>query len=917
MDSNIKKQVDQVNAAVSEMAKKIRETLSETEKAMYDAEIRVRAVRNAAKNSGKRANEVNSHVNNFLKKQGYDAENMLVAFTSKSPLINLGIKYMFERFRMAKEAAKKENDFGIAEFRVYLHKRRERLQKQMEGSLRPQRRSSRRGSGEDYEETEGGGRRRRKSTREPKEPKSRKRAQQENEPEETTGPIPKVNIVDAEYEDIGDQTYAAADYEANPPNPPDITPPRLLNSQEKREHEEARERARTSHPYSSREIKGAAERKPNDPIITPPPPIVTPPPSDDFVAQQNAPKLLGSGKIRKRNAKGHFAKGFEEGNYVQRQPGVVPGFSGIAPQEKLEREVGDLKIVAVKINETLEKNHKDDKTKTDDQLDEDEENRIIARREHAELINSIKLLGPGKKETGLMKPGTDTKQGSLTDTITKTVGEFTELNLGLKALRGGAGLIKRLLGIGTGVEAAAGGVEAAGAAAGGVEAALGGAAATTAGVVGLSATGVGAGALIGITGAKLIEKVATKGASEAREQKNGVSAENWTDKMAEFLRDMKVPVEKPWWMPYGIWVRKVNEKFGKFTDDKKHNGLFKDWLLQHYPDIAKKTFSYPEEEKEKEQEHVDIKKPEQIINSSPKIADKTPAIKAPTGTIIAPKSTVPLVMQGFNGVNPASEVMKREKPIETKPENTPSLLTKNGGKNNMKMSSEGINRLKKYEGLPKWALKPFPDPPGSGKFSIGYGHQIQPGEKFTEITPEQATQLLAKDLGKYESAVNDAVKVPISQQMFDSLVDFSYNVGVGKLKNIASILNSGNHDSAQKAGEKMREYNKVPNKSGKLEFSKGLQARRDDEAIAFGYKAPNVDMAQKEPPAQGKTLLAATKDNEDKKADIASKKGSGGGNIIAPTNNQQNNTTVLAQQQQPHNTDNTYRDTRYRNSVHS
>src|SRR6266853_3885834 len=34
------------------------------------------------------------------------------------------------------------------------------------------------------------------------------------------------------------------------------------------------------------------------------------------------------------------------------------------------------------------------------------------------------------------------------------------------------------------------------------------------------------------------------------------------------------------------------------------------------------------------------------------------------------------------------------------------------------------------KGFESFSAKAYPDPPGSGKFSIGWGHQIQPGESY-------------------------------------------------------------------------------------------------------------------------------------------------------------------------------------------
>ena len=64
-------------------------------------------------------------------------------------------------------------------------------------------------------------------------------------------------------------------------------------------------------------------------------------------------------------------------------------------------------------------------------------------------------------------------------------------------------------------------------------------------------------------------------------------------------------------------------------------------------------------------------------------------------------------------------------------------------------NEELIDYLKENEGF---RSKPYED---SGFQSIGYGHQIVKGEKYTEITEEEADILLRRDV---EKAVSNAKK---------------------------------------------------------------------------------------------------------------------------------------------------------------
>ena len=109
--------------------------------------------------------------------------------------------------------------------------------------------------------------------------------------------------------------------------------------------------------------------------------------------------------------------------------------------------------------------------------------------------------------------------------------------------------------------------------------------------------------------------------------------------------------------------------------------------------------------------------------------------------------------------------------------------------NNMKISSKGINMLKKLEGsvtkggkhviyddktgAPVDVNKPLP----SGA-TIGYGHLIKRGEDFRNgISEAKATELLRADIATAERAVRDNITVPLSQNQFDALTSLAYNIG--------------------------------------------------------------------------------------------------------------------------------------------
>jgi lysozyme len=104
-------------------------------------------------------------------------------------------------------------------------------------------------------------------------------------------------------------------------------------------------------------------------------------------------------------------------------------------------------------------------------------------------------------------------------------------------------------------------------------------------------------------------------------------------------------------------------------------------------------------------------------------------------------------------------------------------------------SDQGLALTEQFEGL---QLTAYQDP--VGVWTIGYGHtgaDVQPG---LTITQEQASDLLLQDVAGAVAAVNRLVTVPLTQNQFDALVDFTFNVGQGNLASSTLLreLNAGN-----------------------------------------------------------------------------------------------------------------------------
>lgn len=112
----------------------------------------------------------------------------------------------------------------------------------------------------------------------------------------------------------------------------------------------------------------------------------------------------------------------------------------------------------------------------------------------------------------------------------------------------------------------------------------------------------------------------------------------------------------------------------------------------------------------------------------------------------------------------------------------------------MGASQAGREAIEHLEGGMK--LTAYPDPPGSGRYSIGIGHAGAHAGQV--ITTAQGWQFFDDDIAAVEHTINDLVKVPLSQGQYDALADFIFNEGVGHFETstLLKLLNAGDYAGA-------------------------------------------------------------------------------------------------------------------------
>ena len=148
-----------------------------------------------------------------------------------------------------------------------------------------------------------------------------------------------------------------------------------------------------------------------------------------------------------------------------------------------------------------------------------------------------------------------------------------------------------------------------------------------------------------------------------------------------------------------------------------------------------------------------------------------------------------------------------------------------------KTGTMGIDLIKKFEGF---SSKPYLGP--AKICTIGYGATFYPnGKKVTmtdkALTETEGVELLKSMLSKFEQYVDSYCIDTITQNQFDALVSFCYNLGPANLKSSTLLkkVNSNPNDESIRA--EFMKWTKASNK-----VLKGLVVRRQAEADLYFKK---------------------------------------------------------------------------------
>jgi lysozyme len=136
----------------------------------------------------------------------------------------------------------------------------------------------------------------------------------------------------------------------------------------------------------------------------------------------------------------------------------------------------------------------------------------------------------------------------------------------------------------------------------------------------------------------------------------------------------------------------------------------------------------------------------------------------------------------------------------------------------MKVDQAGIDFLHEREG---YRSKPYLDTVGIA--TIGYGNTYYPnGKKVTmqdkPLTKETANELFQVTLKYFEDQVSDLVTSNVSQNQFNALVSFTYNVGVGNLQRSTVLKRINANPNDPTIREAFLRFNKPPEIIGRRQM---------------------------------------------------------------------------------------------------
>lgn len=149
-----------------------------------------------------------------------------------------------------------------------------------------------------------------------------------------------------------------------------------------------------------------------------------------------------------------------------------------------------------------------------------------------------------------------------------------------------------------------------------------------------------------------------------------------------------------------------------------------------------------------------------------------------------------------------------------------ALLT--GGGQKQPTQIKHLDHIKEWEQLRLTAYLPTP----RDVYTIGWGH-TKTARKGMVISEKKAEELLQEDLTWVRKTLADLVEVPLSQDQYDALASFIFNIGRTNFQSSTMLRKLNTYDYVGAANEFPR-WNKQ-----KGRVLRGLTRRRKSEQALF------------------------------------------------------------------------------------
>jgi lysozyme len=135
-----------------------------------------------------------------------------------------------------------------------------------------------------------------------------------------------------------------------------------------------------------------------------------------------------------------------------------------------------------------------------------------------------------------------------------------------------------------------------------------------------------------------------------------------------------------------------------------------------------------------------------------------------------------------------------------------------------------IDLIKAFEGYRREAARL-----ADGRWTIGYGHTLTAREG-AEVSEKDAEALLTYDLIAVAHAVNDQTYTPLTQNQFDALCAFAFNIGLEKFR-VCSVLRLVNQGQLLQAACAMELWRKADFQGERIVIDALVRRRAAEKAL--------------------------------------------------------------------------------------